>query len=142
VHAEAVLALQARNRDVALTVLHCDPDVAVHADADRLHRILTNLLSNAVKFTEPGGRVEIGCVRADDRVRIEVRDTGVGIPADKLEAIFEPFVQLRSELTRTAEGTGLGLSISRALARCMHGDLTVESTPGAVSTFTLTLMPD
>jgi len=68
-----------------------------------------------------------------------VRDTGIGIAADKLAMIFEPFVQVRADLTRTAEGAGLGLAISRDLARGMGGDLTVESTPGAGSTFTLAL---
>ncbi|HVE78150.1 MAG TPA: ATP-binding protein [Gemmatimonadaceae bacterium] len=68
-----------------------------------------------------------------------VRDSGIGIAADKLEAIFEPFVQVRSELTRTAEGVGLGLAISRDLARGMAGELTAESTPYVGSVFTLTL---
>jgi signal transduction histidine kinase len=72
-------------------------------------------------------------------VRVRVADTGVGIPADKLHQIFEPFVQVQSGLTRTHEGTGLGLSISRELARGMGGDVVVESTPGAGSTFTLVL---
>ena len=75
----------------------------------------------------------------EDRVLVRVRDTGIGIPADKLDTIFDPFVQVRSDLTRTAEGTGLGLAISRDLARGMGGDLIAESTPGAGSVFTLTL---
>jgi signal transduction histidine kinase len=70
---------------------------------------------------------------------VRVRDTGIGIPADQRERIFEPFVQVRADLTRTAEGTGLGLAISRDLARGMGGDLAVESAVGAGSTFTLTL---
>jgi signal transduction histidine kinase len=81
-------------------------------------------------------------VTCDDQahtVAIRVRDTGIGIPADKLEVIFEPFVQVRADLTRTAEGTGLGLAISRDLARGMGGELTAESTPSVGSTFTLSL---
>ena len=70
---------------------------------------------------------------------LRVRDTGIGVPADKLEAIFEPFVQVDKRLTRTSEGVGLGLSISRDLARGMHGELTAQSTPGVGSRFTLTL---
>jgi signal transduction histidine kinase len=72
-------------------------------------------------------------------VTVRVNDTGVGIPADKLEAVFEPFVQVRSELTRTTEGTGLGLAISRDLARGMGGDLRVTSELGVGSTFELVL---
>jgi signal transduction histidine kinase len=98
-----------------------------------------NLLSNAVKFTGARGRVEVSCAREEATVRVVVRDTGIGIPADKLEAIFDPFVQVRSDLTRTHEGTGLGLAISRDLARGMAGELTAESTTGSGSAFTLTL---
>jgi signal transduction histidine kinase len=92
-----------------------------------------------VKFTLPGGRVELTCSTSGDQVCLAVGDTGIGIPEEKLEAIFEPFVQVRSDLTRTAEGTGLGLSISRDLARGMGGDLTAESTLGVGSTFSLRL---
>jgi signal transduction histidine kinase len=83
--------------------------------------------------------VEVSCAREDARVAIRVRDTGIGIPADKLEAVFDPFVQVRSDLARPHEGTGLGLAISRDLARGMGGDLAAESTPGVGSTFILTL---
>jgi YD repeat-containing protein len=104
-----------------------------------VEQVVLNLLSNAVKFTEPGGRIELAWTADDARVSITVRDTGRGIPAEKLPAVFEPFVQVDPTLTRSNEGTGLGLAISRDLARAMHGDLSVESRVGEGSTFTLTL---
>jgi signal transduction histidine kinase len=115
------------------------PDVAVRADREKLQQIILNLLSNSVKFTEPGGRVAIRCEITEGTVVIHVSDTGRGIPNDKLEAIFEPFVQIDRGLTRTTEGTGLGLAISRDLARGMRGELTVTSTVGEGSTFSLSL---
>jgi signal transduction histidine kinase len=135
--AEGLVAPQARAKGLALAVGDCPPRLAVRADAEKLRQILVNLLSNAVKFTDRGGRVDLACEARGERVHIVVRDTGIGIPADQLDRIFEPFVQVRADLRRTAEGTGLGLAISRDLARGMGGDLTVESAPGEGSVFTL-----
>ncbi|HLL48320.1 MAG TPA: HAMP domain-containing sensor histidine kinase, partial [Longimicrobiaceae bacterium] len=137
--AELLVAPQARSKGLTLAVTDCAPDLEVRADAEKLRQIVVNLLSNAVKLTDPGGHVEVSCDRDDARVRVRVRDTGIGIPADKIAAIFDPFVQVRADLTRPHEGTGLGLAISRDLARGMGGDLVAESTPGVGSTFTLTL---
>jgi signal transduction histidine kinase len=137
--AEALVAPQAQSRQLALVVQPCPPELAVRADPEKVRQILVNLLSNAVKFTDRGGSVAVECDDGGDRVHVRVRDTGIGIPADQLERIFEPFVQVRADLTRTAEGTGLGLAISRDLARGMGGDLAAESAVGAGSTFTLTL---
>jgi PAS domain S-box-containing protein len=137
--AEALVAPQAQAKELALTVAPCPPSLTARADAEKVRQILVNLLSNAVKFTDRGGRVDLDCAAAEGRVQVLVRDTGIGIAADQLERIFEPFVQVRADLTRIAEGTGLGLAISRDLARGMGGDLTAESTPGEGSTFTLTL---
>ncbi|HET7564094.1 MAG TPA: ATP-binding protein [Gemmatimonadaceae bacterium] len=119
-----------------------DPRVVVLADRDKLQQILINLLSNAAKFTESGGRVTMttpSCDPVDGMACLEVTDTGCGIPADKLEAIFDPFTQVNRRLTRPSEGTGLGLAISRDLARGMGGDLRVRSVEGEGSTFTLIL---
>jgi PAS domain S-box-containing protein len=120
----------------------CPSDAVARADRGKVEQILLNLLSNAVKFTKQGGRVVLTCSVAADSIVIEVQDTGRGIPADKLEAIFEPFVQVGRSLTQTGEGTGLGLAISRDLARAMGGDITVVSEPGVGSTFTVTLPRD
>jgi signal transduction histidine kinase len=91
-----------------------------------------------VKFTDSGS-VSIACDLHEDRVRIIVADTGIGIDKDQQNSIFDRFVQVHSTLTRPYEGTGLGLSISRDLARGMRGDISVESEPGRGSTFTLSL---
>ena len=109
------------------------------ADRDKLRQVLLNLVSNAVKFTPADGEVALDAQSADGMVQIHVSDTGPGIPTRKLEAIFEPFVQLTSPLTRTSEGTGLGLAISRELARAMGGDVTVASRVGQGSTFTVSV---
>jgi anti-sigma regulatory factor (Ser/Thr protein kinase) len=117
----------------------CGGPYTVRADADKLRQILLNVLSNAVKFTEPGGEIAVRCSVAGGRGLVVVRDTGIGIPPERLEQIFEPFVQLGRTLSSRNEGTGLGLAISRELARGMGGDLTVESRVGEGSAFTLVL---
>lgn len=117
----------------------CSDGVVARADRSKVEQILLNLLSNAVKYTAPGGRITWTCSATGDRVRVTIRDTGQGIPADRLEDIFEPFVQVGRGFARPVEGAGLGLSISRDLARAMGGDLTVESAPTLGSAFTLDL---
>ncbi len=121
------------------------PGITVMADAEKLRQILLNLLSNAAKFSNAGGSVIIDVEPpsvsgdAGDFVRLNVTDTGVGIPPSKQEAIFDPFVQVHRDLRNPTEGTGLGLAISRDLARGMGGDLRVRSVEGSGSTFTLSL---
>jgi signal transduction histidine kinase len=104
-----------------------------------VRQILINLLSNAIKFTPDGGHISLECEEDDEMIYIIVRDDGSGIPRDKLEAIFEPFVQVTRDYASPQQGTGLGLSISRDLARRMGGDLTVESEYEKGSKFTLAL---
>jgi signal transduction histidine kinase len=114
-------------------------DVRVYADSDKLQQILLNLLSNAVKFTDAGGLVTLAIAASDATVRIDVRDTGCGIPRDRLPMVFEPFTQVDSSRTRSAEGTGLGLTISRDFARGMGGELTADSDVGKGSVFSIVL---
>lgn len=114
-------------------------DHHVLADPERVGQIFINLLSNAVKFTPAGGTVGLRCEPHGDMLAFRVSDTGIGIPTDRIDSIFDPFVQVNARLTRTEDGIGLGLAISRDLARGMGGDLTVESEMGVGSTFTLTL---
>lgn len=136
---ESLVMPQMTAKGIALNYTPCGPDLTVHVDPDKLRQILLNLMSNAIKFTSPRGAISIWCEAGGDKVSVRVRDTGVGIPTEKLGTIFEPFIQLGRHLASAVEGTGLGLSISRDLARGMGGDLSVESTLGVGSTFTLTL---
>jgi signal transduction histidine kinase len=119
--------------------LGCDVEISTRADAGRVEQILLNLLSNAVRFTPSGGTITVTVSQLDDEVAIAVQDTGIGIPPEKLGAIFEPFVQVESGLTRTVGGTGLGLTISKGLARAMGGNLMAESDGATFARFTLTL---
>jgi len=118
---------------------HCaDEKLVAHADPAKLQQIVLNLLGNALKFTPPGGHLALACERDKELVTIRVADTGIGIAEDKLESVFEPFVQIRG-YGSSIEGTGLGLPISRRLAAAMGGSLTASSNSGTGSTFTLRL---
>jgi signal transduction histidine kinase len=130
---------QMRARDLLLQVEAPDPRLHFYADRDRVKQIVLNVLSNAVKFTPAGGTVRIMAGADGEEICFRVQDTGVGIPADKIEAVFEAFVQVESSQSRAYGGTGLGLAISRQLARAMGGDLTVKSVLGEGSTFSLSL---
>jgi PAS domain S-box-containing protein len=130
---------QLTERGLSYHYVPADPALVVRVDSEKLEQILLNLLSNATKFTPRGGRITLAAARHGGQVEITVSDTGVGIPPDRLAAIFEPFVQLDPSLTRERDGTGLGLAISRDLARAMDGEVTVSSAPGSGSTFTLVL---
>ncbi len=132
---------QAKSKGLRLQVGHCPDGAVAWADKSKVQQILLNLLSNAVKFT-PSGSVSMSCEwnGADHgEVLLAVRDSGIGIPIEQLNRIFEPFVQVGRSLTHSHEGTGLGLAISRDLARAMGGEITVSSKVGVGSVFTLCL---
>jgi signal transduction histidine kinase len=116
-----------------------DERIVGRADPERVTQILINLLSNAIKFTAAGGHISANCAVTADSVTLRVSDTGIGIAAEKHEAIFEPFIQLKESLADRESGVGLGLAISRDLARAMNGDLTVESSEGKGARFTLSI---
>ena len=139
--AEQVWSAQAQARGLTLA-LAIDTPPGIVEDEVRLRQIVFNLMANAIKFTDRG-EVRLAAHAAPgadgERLRIAIRDSGIGIPADKLEDIFESFRQVDAGVTRRHGGTGLGLAICRNLARAMGGDVTVESALGAGSVFTIDL---
>jgi signal transduction histidine kinase/AmiR/NasT family two-component response regulator/HPt (histidine-containing phosphotransfer) domain-containing protein len=141
VFAAARLRAEKRGLEFRASVAEAVPPVLV-GDPTRLRQLLDNLLSNALKFTERGGVfVEVDCGREDAavaRLRVSVRDTGIGIPEDKRARLFGKFSQADVSTTRRFGGTGLGLSIVRTLAEMMGGAATVQSAPGRGSTFVFT----
>jgi signal transduction histidine kinase len=136
---EALVEPQLRARGQRFRCLPCRAGLRAVGDPEKAQQVLLNLLSNAIKFTADGGEITLEAAAEDGAVRVRVRDTGVGIAPDKLERVFEPFVQLDRSLTSSHEGTGLGLAISRDLARAMGGDLLAESQAGQGSVFTFVL---
>jgi signal transduction histidine kinase len=128
-----------QTKGVRLVIEPPPPDAVLWGDREKVQQVVLNLLSNALKFTEPSGEVALTCVVEAEAVRLEVRDTGIGIAPERLEDIFEPFVQIDGSLTRRVGGTGLGLAIARTLTTAMGGRLTVESTPGEGSRFVVRL---
>ncbi|MEL7324502.1 MAG: response regulator [Pseudomonadota bacterium] len=111
---------------------------AVSADPQRLEQVLYNLIGNAIKYTSEG-KIVISATVVDDQVRVQVVDTGQGIPAEHLEHIFEPLIQAGQDASRYRQGAGLGLSISRQLIELMGGSLYVSSQPMVGTTFSFTL---
>jgi signal transduction histidine kinase len=134
----------ARERGLALHVTPADPPIRLRADRIKLSRVIGNLVGNAIKFT-PAGEVRIEATReGDDGAAtpvIRVRDTGIGIPLESQDNIFDEFVQLHNRERDRTKGTGLGLTICKRLVDAMGGTLSLQSEPGKGSTFTVTLPP-
>ncbi len=130
---------QTEYRLTAVPVDEALRDTEFLADPEKLQQIVLNLLGNAVKFTEPGGSITLSSEFAGQCIEIKVADTGPGIPPEKLDRIFDPFVQAERRLNQPVQGVGLGLAISQDLAEAMAGKITVESEVGEGSTFTLSL---
>ena len=136
---------QAENRGLSVKVLPSeDLPQYINTDPVRLRQILLNLMGNAVKFTEQGS-VSMSVTRHDSekpghcRLRFEIRDTGIGIPSDKIDRLFKPFSQADESTTRNFGGTGLGLTLAKNFAQLLDGDITVQSTPGIGSVFALNI---
>ncbi|NJR46211.1 MAG: response regulator [Hyellaceae cyanobacterium CSU_1_1] len=138
IQATEIMQAMAEKAQVQL-ILEEPCDISLHLDSDRMLQTLTNLLSNAIKFTELGGRVSLKAIVQQDFCQIIIRDTGRGIPEDKLESIFERFQQVDASDSRTKGGTGLGLAICRHIIEEHKGKIWVESVLGKGSSFYINL---
>jgi PAS domain S-box-containing protein len=143
---ELLVLVSAQAQAKGLQMVRCfelEEHCCLKGDATRLRQILLNLLGNAVKFTETGSiTLQVSLEPLDEgrgTLRCQVRDTGIGIPGEHLDRLFDPFTQLDSSTTRKYGGTGLGLSISRQLAKLMNGTITVESWPGQGTCFSVAI---
>lgn len=137
---QEVIKLQwnsARNKGLSLRFAKIPGIGEIVSDKRRVHQVLLNILNNAFKFTEKG-YVRIDCHQDKDFIKVEISDTGIGIKEEDLNKLFNPFIQVDNELTRTHQGSGLGLSISKKLMELLHGTIEVKSEFGVGSTFTLT----
>ncbi len=136
---ESMIAPQILAKGLHYSYKGGDKSASVLADPEKLQQIVLNLLSNAVKFTEPGGTITLSSEPRGNFIEISVADTGPGIPPEKLDRIFDAFVQVARRLNQPVQGVGLGLAISQDLAEAMDGKVTVESVLGQGSKFTLSL---
>jgi len=127
---EALIRPELEKKGLIFSCDACDTALSVRADPEKLRQILVNFLANAMKFTPRGGRIEVGADRRDGLVWIWVSDSGVGIPSDQIEHVFEPFFQVERGTTRRYPGIGLGLAIASDFARAMDGEVRLESTVG------------
>lgn len=135
------VSLYARQKGLTLNFAADTDNKIISLDEEKYERILLNLLSNAIKFSPGGKTITVTVRQSDSQVLIEVTDEGIGIPKDKLDLIFERFGQVDSSLSRQAEGTGIGLSLVKFFVEALNGIISVKSTVGAGSTFTVSL-PD
>jgi PAS domain S-box-containing protein len=135
---ELIRPLAAEHAVNLFTPTEGETDHFVFADHQRLKQVLLNILNNGVKYTPEGGAVMITCKSSDQKVRLDIHDTGVGIAADKLSRLFTPFDRLGAEQLGI-EGTGLGLALSRRLMEAMQGEIGVEISPGRGTTFWIEL---
>jgi signal transduction histidine kinase len=136
--AAALVEPMAAAKSIDFIVELLEEDESIQTDGTKLRQMLVNLLSNGIKFTE-NGEVRVGCLVNNGILELRIADTGVGISAENIEEVFEPFWQAEQTATRKTGGTGLGLSVTRKLARLLGGDVTVASKLGAGTTFLLTL---
>ena len=130
--------LRARERNLELRPIECDPSIFVHCDRSRVSQVIRNLMANAITFTDEG-HIRVRGIAQDGRATVEVIDTGIGVPADQLDKLFQPFQPIKGQPGPLRQRTGLGLAICRRLVEAMSGSIGVESGAGRGSRFWFTV---
>ena len=138
---QAMIEAQAQKHDIHMNFLPFDPSLFANADRTRVKQILINLLSNAIKYNREHGTVEVKCTSTTERIRISIKDSGLGLPPEKLVQLFQPFNRLGQE-TGSEEGTGIGLVVTKQLVELMGGSIGMESTVDLGSEFWIELVRD
>jgi signal transduction histidine kinase len=138
---QAMIESQAQQHDIHINFLPFDPSWFANADRTRVKQVLINLLSNAVKYNREHGTVEVACTATPERLRIRIKNSGAGLPPEKLTQLFQPFNRLGQE-TGTEEGTGIGLVVTKQLVELMGGSIGAESTVGVGNEFWFELIRD
>jgi len=138
---QAMIGPQAQQRGINISFAKVDPTWFSHADHTRVKQALINLLSNAIKYNRDHGMVEVKCTATPEHLRISIKDSGAGLPPEKLAQLFQPFNRLGQE-TSAEEGTGIGLVVTKQLVELMGGTIGVESTVGVGSEFWIELVRD
>lgn len=136
---ETLIRPQLDEKQIEYVYTGGDRSVKMRADSEKVVRVLTNLLTNSIKFTPAGGKISLGWKSDGVTIAISVADTGIGIPTEKLDSIFEPFVQVPGQKAMNPHGVGLGLAIGKKLALLMEGDLTATSEVGKGTCFMMTV---
>jgi len=129
----------AKAKNILLLMDIPETNYIVQSDQQKIHWVINQLVENAIKFTAPGGKISLDIHSLENNVQVSVRDSGMGIPSDRLEEVFEPFHQLDESTTRQQGGTGLGLSLARKIIEALGSSLNVTSSLGHGSTFTFLL---
>jgi cell cycle sensor histidine kinase DivJ len=137
-----MVRLQAEAKDITLAMDISSVNGEIKADRRAVQQMLLNLLSNAIKFTPDGGEVSLGAKRIGSRLHFWVSDTGIGIAADDLSRLGQPFAQVQNDYTRQFEGTGLGLALVKGLVALHEGTMSIDSAFGKGTTVTISLPID
>lgn len=134
-----LLSVQFKSKDITFNTLIPQETTTIWADESQIRRVFINIIGNAIKFTQQGGKISVQSARADKYIRIDITDTGCGIPPDDQEKVFEEFYRVDNAINETAKGTGLGLALVKHIIEAHGGRIWVESSSGRGSTFSFTL---